>query len=132
MTDKSEKLSKKPITLLQDVIVKSSSINNTQETCRIEESNHNKRRYTSSTYIFDEEPIFSDSEEEAEYYKTVLAFQNYFTHTNESPKKLDVEIQCNITSDDLKIVDAIKKCASIDVSKSTTIVFVFAIYHSYV
>lgn len=118
MTDKSDKTLKNTVIVLQNITLKKNPVSCISNENDSNINNITKRRYTSSSYIFDEEPLFSDSEEETEYFNNILAVQN-LTCIDEMPKRLDVEVQCDITSDNLKIVDVIEKCASFDVGKLT-------------
>ncbi|KAJ8945919.1 hypothetical protein NQ314_009006 [Rhamnusium bicolor] len=64
--------------------------------------NSRVRRYTASVLVFDEEPVFSDSDEEKEYNKRILETHKIETTSNQTSKKSSVEVQCDIPLDDKK------------------------------
>ncbi|KAJ8923358.1 hypothetical protein NQ315_001916 [Exocentrus adspersus] len=78
-----------------------------------------KRRYTDSVYMFDEEPVFSDSDTEIEYHKIVMASmpnaKEYLQGMNESRQSNIVEDQSNLTSEEMKILKFIRTCSVTDI-----------------
>ncbi|XP_018569051.1 uncharacterized protein LOC108909262 [Anoplophora glabripennis] len=120
---------KKRILVLQNVVLDTNNILQDKMNCNKDGLNSHdnnsipnvrKRRLTASTYLFDEEPVFSDSDDEEKYCKNVLATQNCFNFPNKTSEKLDAEFRCNLSPDDLKIIEVIneviKECACVNVA----------------
>ncbi|KAJ8929885.1 hypothetical protein NQ314_017379 [Rhamnusium bicolor] len=103
--------------------------NSSKTDCTAVDYVHNSRvrRYTASVLVFDEEPVFSDSDEEKEYNKRILETHEMETTSNQTSKKSSVEVQCNIPNkvnvamqcnillDDLKVKEFVKLFANSDI-----------------
>nr|XP_023019419.1 uncharacterized protein LOC111508214 isoform X1 [Leptinotarsa decemlineata] len=92
------------IVVHQNVLLKNTSDNKRPASSN---SSSKKRRVTSSMLYLDEEPVFSDSEEERDY---MLRIFNKYTSTPKTPRNRETGIQCDISIDN-SLFALIKTCS---------------------
>ncbi|KAG5873673.1 hypothetical protein JTB14_013339 [Gonioctena quinquepunctata] len=94
------------ITVIQNVLVK-----NADDKLAKRKSHNRKRRVTTSSLYLDEEPVFSDSEEEMEYMRKIFDVSDYVSPPK-PPKNREVGVQCDIPEEKSPIA-VIQECCSL-------------------